>query len=181
MIVEQLLTEEELDNLKSDLVRPYFKFPLDIDVDMSVCALSQQNKNVIADAVEKHWGKPLSIIEMFCRYNSPSIDTSFRVHSDGLIQGLEPDVACVLYLTTGHTGTALLEHPKHGDRGKGKIFRGNDGEWTITEYSEEVENNAIIYDADRFHSRWPHKASSHRFVIVGFFQEVKDALAGQAT
>lgn len=150
----------------------YMPLPLGDGVVMSVCALSQAAKFAIADAVERAWGKPLSIIEMFCRYNSPTLDTSFRIHSDGLIQGLEPDVASVLYLTTGPTGTGLFEHPEHGTGGKGKIFTEDDGQWKLSEFSEEVENNAFIYDANRFHSRWPPQADHHRFVIVGFYQEV---------
>jgi hypothetical protein len=179
MIVEGLLSAFELSDLKEELGRAtYVPLPLGDGVVMSVCQLSQDSRNTIADAVEKHWGKPLSIVEMFCRYNSPTIDTSFRIHSDGLIQGVEPDVACVLYLTTGDTGTALLEHPEHGCEGKGMIFREDDGKWEVSEFSEEIVNNAIIYNANRFHSRWPAKASNHRFVIVGFFQEVKNVMAG---
>lgn len=177
MNVEGLLSEDELSQLKEELARSdYMPLPLGDGVVMSVCALSQSAKTFIADAVERAWGKPLSIIEMFCRYNSPSLDTSFRIHSDGLIQGLEPDVASVLYLTTGQTGTALFEHPEHGTEGRGMIFREDDGLWKLTEYSEEIENNAVIYDANRFHSRWPPQADNHRFVIVGFYQEVNDVL-----
>lgn len=175
MIVEGLLTEDELYQLKVELGRSdYMPLPLGDGVIMSVCALSQAAKTFIADAVEEAWGKPLSIVEMFCRYNSPDIDTSFRIHSDGLIQSIEPDVASVLYLTTGQTGTALFEHPEHGTEGKGMIFREDDGLWKMTEFSPEVENNAVIYNANRFHSRWPPKADGHRFVIVGFYQEVDD-------
>lgn len=173
MVVEGLLSEDELSQLKEELARStYIPLPLGDGVVMSVCALSQSAKTFIADAVECAWGKPLSIVEMFCRYNSPDLDTSFRIHSDGLIQGLEPDVASVLYLTTGSTGTGLFEHPEHGTEGRGMIFREDDGQWKLTEYSEEIENNAVIYNANRFHSRWPPQASSHRFVIVGFYQEV---------
>lgn len=173
MVVEELLTKEELEELKLELSRADFvPFPLGEGVHMSVTPLSQTAKTVIADAIEAAWGKPLSIIEMFARYNSPGVDTGFRIHSDGLIQGLEPDVASVLYLTTGHTGTGLFEHPEHGTGGKGKIFTEDDGQWKLSEFSEEVENNAFIYDANRFHSRWPPQADHHRFVIVGFYQEV---------
>lgn len=173
MVVEGLLSPEELAELKVELSRAdYMPLPLGDGAVMSVCALSQTAKSTIADAIEAAWGKPLSIIELFCRYNSPGVDTSFRIHSDGLIQGLEPDVASVLYLTTGHTGTGLFEHPEHGTGGKGKIFTEDDGQWKLSEFSQEKENNAFIYDANRFHSRWPPQADHHRFVIVGFYQEV---------
>lgn len=170
-----LLTQEEFDILKKWIAANQFvPYPLGNGVQMIVCPLADEIKEKILGYVEEMCGKKLKIVEMYCRYNSPDMDPSFRIHSDGLIKGVQPDVASVLYLTTGDTGTALLRHPEHGYEGRGKVFTQDDGRWKVIQYCAEEENTCFVYNANHFHSRWPPKAYSDRFVIVGFYTEEID-------
>ena len=136
---------------------------------MKVAELPQWIKAKIHEEVQNATGELLDPLAMYARLNSPDVDTSFRIHSDSVYA----DVACVYYLQDGETGTALFKHPEHGSRGDGKVFTEDDGKWEVTDYFPQVENTMAIYDGDRYHSRWPHKADELRYVIVGFFTRVE--------
>lgn len=176
LLINNVLIPEDLEKVKAHLTSTdYLTYPLGEGVDMYVCDIPPSIKEFILDVVQGVTRKKLEAVATFARYNSPDMDTSFRIHSDGLINGEQPDVACVLYLTTGNNGTALFTHEKYGDfpeEGEEKIHTEDDGLWQMYDYCEEVENTMFVYDAKCFHSRWPSKADNHRFVIVGFFKEV---------
>lgn len=169
--VEDVLSVDEMDELAAYLgENDFYPYPIDDGVEMYVCNIPQDIKNAIVCEVSHHVGQVVEEIAIYARYNSPNVDTSFRIHSDGLIAGKKVDLAAVLYCTTGNTGTALFTHPIHGSKSEGKIFTEDDGQWELDEYSEEKENTMFIYDAKRFHSRWPHQAMGERVVIVSFLK-----------
>lgn len=171
LVIDNVLPDEKLAYLKHYISNEQFT-PVDIGgAEMYVMALPEEIKHWLVGFIEGTVDKELVDVATFIRYNSAEHDTSFRVHSDGLIQGLQPTIASVLYLTTGHTGTALYEHPVHGSEGLGKIFMVDDGQWGIVDFCEEIENTMFIYNANSFHSRLPHKAKGERVVVVSFLKE----------
>lgn len=176
LTIEEVLPEDLLTQVKQHLTKAeYFEYPLGGDVNMFVCDIPQEVKDHIHWVIEKHTELVLTPIATYARYNSPTTDTSFRIHSDGLINGEQPDVAAVLYLTTGRTGTGLFTHQTYGEepeQGEEKIHTEDDGEWLCYAYGMEIENDMFIYPANKFHSRWPSQADHHRFVIVSFLKQV---------
>lgn len=169
-----LLSEEQrflLDAYLADL--QFREHNIDEGVDISLAPIPNWLTYLLATEVAAEVGDELKLLTMFMRYNSPEVDTSFRVHSDGAILGEHADWACVYYLDDGETGTALFDHPEYGSFSRdGLIFTKDDGKWEAHQEFPQVANSMAIYRADSFHSRWPHQAVDDRFVIVGFFKEV---------
>lgn len=171
VIVPEVLPKHHLDALKKHVMVNSFQ-PIDIGgTEMYAMDVPVEIKQWIIGFTEELLDKKLEEVAIYCRYNSSALDTTFRVHSDGLIQGQQPTIASVLYLTTGNTGTALYTHPEHGSEGLGKIFQEDDGKWELIDFCEEVENTMFVYNANSFHSRFPHKARGERVVVVSFLKE----------
>lgn len=169
---ENFLNHRQLSELKGEFIHANWQpYPLGEGIEMLVCALPLEIEEQILAGVEEMLGKQLNILHMYGRFNSPDHDTSFRIHSDGSIGSVEPDYASVLYLTTGSSCTAFWEHPEHGREGKGLVFTEDDGQWNMTGYCDEEENTCVVYDANRFHSRYPPQVEQPRFVVVGFYAE----------
>lgn len=168
-----LMNDQQIEDLWQFIAGQDFQdIKIDEDVTMSVCDVPEEIKELITKEVIKLTGVKLKPIVIYTRYNDEEVDTSFRVHSDGSVMGQEVAYASVLYLTTGETGTALLRHPEYGSISKGNIYTEDDGKWQVYDFAPEVENSMVVYPAARYHSRWPAKSKSERFVIVGFFGEV---------
>lgn len=140
--------------------------------DIPICLAEVQDFYIedLMHEIEFELNQAVDPIAVFARYNSPDVDTSFRIHSDGRIQGQQPDVAFVYYIK-GKSGTALFDHPEHGRSSeKGEVFTDDDGFWQETFYHAPKPNTILLYDAKSFHSRWPNKEEEDRIVIVGFLK-----------
>lgn len=150
--------------------------PLGAGVKMYATEAPQEVTEAVWSIVSLAIGKELKTIAMFVRYNDEFMDTSFRIHSDGEVLGEQPTVACVLYLNSGETGTALFEHDIYGSYPadwEDKVHTEDDMGWVVVNYAPQVANSMFIYDARQFHSRYPHQADGPRFTLVGFFKEAE--------
>lgn len=145
-------------------------FPVDLgDATMYAGELPPFLKKLVEDKISEIWGEELVPIATFARLNDEDLDNLFRVHSDGEIQGQQPTVAAVYYIECGGSGTALMSHPDHGDRGVG-IFTEDDGLWHIDKLIPGDANSMVVYEADAFHTRHPHQTDDTRVVIVSFLR-----------
>lgn len=174
--VYNALPHDVLGTLKSYLSRAEWgPVPLDHSVEMAAVEAPEGLTEVVTKLVNDCYLKEFEPLAVFCRYNSPEVDTEFRIHSDGEVLGEQPTLACIIYLNDGDTGTGLFINAKHGSfprEGQQGIYTEDDHEWVVTDYCEQKVNVMFAYDARRFHSRWPPQANGHRFVVVGFFKEV---------
>lgn len=173
--VHNALQPDTVASLKSFLCRVEFEaVPLGEGVEMIASAATQEVTGALLKLVTEQYGKEFTELATFCRYNSPKADTSFRIHSDGVINDEQPTLAVVYYVNSGKTGTALFVHEEYGThplKNEERIHTENDHGWIVTDYCEQKENTAFMYDARKFHSRWPPEAHDDRFVIVGFYKE----------
>jgi hypothetical protein len=110
----------------------------------------------------------------FARLNTPLLNTEFRIHSDGVILGKQPNLACVYYLKTSNSsGTSLYKHPTHGDRWNSRVtpsnvFLEDDGLWEEYHRYYALENSMFLYNAQLWHGRFPWVVTEDRIVIVKF-------------
>lgn len=169
------LPHDVLGSLKSYLSRAEWgPIPLGDSVEMAAVAAPEELTEVVVKLVNDAYLKEFEPLAVFCRYNSPEVDTEFRIHSDSEVLGEQPTLAFVLYLNEGDTGTALFTHDYWGEtpkEGALKVYTEENHCWKVTDYCEQKANVMFAYDARRFHSRWPPQASCHRFVVVGFLKE----------
>ncbi|HPG64645.1 MAG TPA: hypothetical protein PLE82_04840, partial [Saccharofermentans sp.] len=108
----------------------------------------------------------------FLRFNSKTVDTDFRIHSDGIILGKKPRYAIVVYIKGDErsSGTAFFKHNKYGESSIDSVFMEDDGNWQVTQIVPFEINKAVIYDSNKFHSRHPHQSESDRLVLVSFLE-----------
>lgn len=170
------LPHDVLGSLKSYLSRAEWgPVTLGDSVEMAAVAAPEGLTEVVVKLVNDAYLKEFEPLAVFCRYNSPDVDTEFRIHSDSEVLGEQPTLAFVLYLNEGETGTALFVHEEYGthpSKDETAIHTENDNCWVVTDYCEQKANVMFAYDARRFHSRWPPQSNCHRFVVVGFLKEV---------
>lgn len=176
LTIHEAFPEDTVAALKSYLQRAEFKaVPLGDDVEMYAAIAPQEVTDTILKLASEEYGQDLESLQCFCRYNSPDMDTTFRIHSDGEILGEQPTIAAVYYVNSGDTGTALFTHHAHGNHPRYNdsehIFTEDDSEWILTDYVEQKENTMFLYDARQFHSRWPQQSDDHRFTVVAFMKE----------
>lgn len=119
--------------------------------------------------MEEATGRKLDHILSFIRYNFPEDTQEFRMHSDGLILGQQPEVAGVYYITEGTSGTGMYSHEEYGESGPG-IFNEDDGKWKMVDFCEAVADRLLIYPAQNYHQRTPFKVEEERFIVVGFYK-----------
>lgn len=173
--IHKALQPDTVASLKSYLCRADFEvIPLGQDVDMYATKAPQEVREALLKLITEEYGKEFEELAVFCRFNDAEVDTSFRIHSDGIIGNEQPTLAVVYYVNSGDTGTALFVHDIHGDHpleGEERIYTENDHGWIVSDYCEQKENTAFIYDARRFHSRFPPKAYGPRFTVIGFYKE----------
>ena len=173
VFVEDVFSEDVF-SVIADHLKAIDYYPVDLgNATMFAQELQPTICEMIEGAISKHWGKELVPIKTFARYNDEWLDTSFRVHSDGEIEGQQPTVAAVYYIDCGGSGTALMSHSTYGSRGKG-IFIEDDGLWQVDQFVEGKPNSMVVYEADAFHTRYPHQAKDTRLVIVSFMREAND-------
>ena len=75
---------------------------------------------IIKFELEDLEGNRIEPILGFMREAKEGQDRDWRIHNDSIIEGQQPDRACVLYISDckqeGLNGTAFWEHKKHGDK-----------------------------------------------------------------
>jgi hypothetical protein len=163
-----LSLRESLESTKSD-----FK---GIDVIGNLLYYQEVSKDIeekLHRAIQREIGKYPKNILTFARLNTPTLNTEFRIHSDGVIRGQQPNLACVFYLRTDDSGTALFEHPVYGREWKGKssnVHLIDDGQWKIYEEYKSKENSMFLYYSDLWHGRQPWIVEHDRIVIVSFMR-----------
>lgn len=176
LTISNVLDEHTYKLLTASIQETEFKaIPLGAGVKMYATEAPQEVAEAVLSIVSEAVGKELKTVATFVRYNDELMDTSTRIHSDGEVLGEQPTVACVLYINSGETGTALWDHPLWGPSPtdwEDKVHVEEDG-WELAGYAPQVANSMFIYDARQFHSRYPHQADGPRFTLVGFFKEVE--------
>lgn len=141
---------------------------------MCAALAPKETREALHAAIQASTGKELEMLQCFCRFNDKDTDTTFRIHSDGEVEGEQPTVAAVYYVNGGHTGTALFAHSVYGTypaEWEERIHTENDHNWIVTQYADQRANDLFIYDARQYHSRWPAESADSRFVVVCFLKE----------
>ena len=144
--------------------------------------------NYVCGSLSTIEGKTVDPIIGFFRVSNNMLDTDWRIHSDGIIQGQKPDRALVLYISPRKInelhGTALWQHKTYGkslpdnvtdiefDRMIAQEAENLDM-WTLNSVIGYEQNRAISYPASYFHSKYPNKSwKSGREVFVMFYKTI---------
>jgi hypothetical protein len=120
----------------------------------------------------------------FMREAKEGQDHDWRIHNDSIIEGEQPDRACVLYISdtkqSGLNGTAFWEHKKHGDRfentnviEQNRLLSedANDLDlWDLKSIIGHKKNRLISYPCNYFHSKYPNEFIDNRVVFVMFYK-----------
>jgi hypothetical protein len=120
----------------------------------------------------------------FFREAKEDQDNDWRIHNDSIIEGEQPDRACVLYLSDtkhdGLNGTAFWEHKKHGDRFENVSVKEQDrlliedsndlDLWDLKSIIGHKKNRLISYPCNYFHSKYPNEFLDRRIVFVMFYK-----------
>lgn len=123
----------------------------------------------------------------FVREAKEGQDNDWRIHNDSIIEGEQPDRACVLFLSDvkqdGLHGTAFWEHKKHGGVLKEVTIQeqnrlltedANDLDlWDLNSIIGHKKNRLISYPCNYFHSKYPNEFSNQRVVFVMFYKTIK--------
>jgi len=129
------------------------------------------------------------IILTFIRKAYPGFDNTWRIHADNLIQGHKAALASVLYININEgvtpNGTAFWSHPLYGERLPDDVSP-QEFDRLLTEESNNVDlwekgafvpaqpNRLLVYDAQRFHSKFPNEITKgERTVLVTFYKKTK--------
>jgi hypothetical protein len=142
----------------------------------------------VIKVLEKKENKKLESILGFFRLSTDVIDAEWRIHSDGIINGQQPDRAVVLYFSkkelTALHGTAFWIHNKYGKKQPPSVDAkefdrllledsGDLNKWELNSVIGYEQNRLISYPANYFHSRYPNKSwEKGRQVFVMFYKEV---------
>jgi hypothetical protein len=142
---------------------------------------------VIKFEIEDLEGNSIEPILYFLRQAKEGQDRDWRIHNDSIIEGQQPDRACVLFISDcnqeGLNGTAFWEHKKYGDRLK-KISveaqnrllteDANDLDlWDLKSIIGHKKNRLISYPCNYFHSKYPNEFKESRVVFVMFYKVKK--------
>tara|TARA_R100000664_G_C2749394_1_gene136796 strand:+ start:835 stop:1410 length:576 start_codon:yes stop_codon:yes gene_type:complete len=141
----------------------------------------------VLSLLEKKENKKLHCILGFFRLSTDVIDAEWRIHSDGIINGVQPQRAAVLYFspTKFHNlhGTAFWSHHYYGKNQPDSIDAtefdrllledsGDLNKWNLDTVVGYNQNRIISYPANYFHSRYPNKSwDTGRQVFVMFYKE----------
>ena len=140
----------------------------------------------VAKLISKYESYNIEPILSFFRISTDTIDTEWRIHSDGIINNQQPDRAIVLYLSQKELkelhGTAFWSHNTYGRKQPENIsneefdrFLTQESEnlenWTLNTVLGYEQNRLISYPANYFHSKYPNKSwESGREVFVMFYK-----------
>lgn len=140
-----------------------------------------QTPDDVNEYISEKYGEP---ILTFIRRAYEGFDEDPRIHCDGIISGVKPHNAMVLYLNepgeVDDNGTAFYRHLEHGwvfnsdeeEFNRLLLEDANDiSKWDIVSYVSSKPNRALIYDCNMFHSKYPYKITGGvRYVLVAFLK-----------
>jgi len=120
----------------------------------------------------------------FMREAKEGQDRDWRIHNDSIIEGQQPDRACVLYISEeqdeGLNGTAFWEHWKHGEKFENisveeqnrllKEDANSPKKWRLKSIIGHKKNRLISYPCNYFHSKYPNEFIESRIVFVMFYK-----------
>lgn len=133
----------------------------------------------VLEGIEQVYG-PVQMHGMGYRLNYAGEPPNAAIHSD-LGWGTH---AMVLYLCNGPGGTAFWKHRATGAEriraGDADLLEQVQGDWDNADAWEQTGlcevafNRAVMYESERFHSRWPFEAfgdcpATGRLIAVAFF------------
>jgi len=139
---------------------------------------------IIKLEIENLEGNSIEPILYFIREAKEGQDVDWRIHNDSIIEGQQPDRACVLFVSEskqeGLNGTAFWEHKRYGDRLKkisieaqNKLLNedANDLDlWDLKSIIGHKKNRLISYPCNYFHSKYPNEFIESRVVFVMFYK-----------
>jgi hypothetical protein len=139
---------------------------------------------IIKFELEDLEGHRIEPILGFMREAKEGQDRDWRIHNDSIIEGQQPDRACVLYISDckqeGLNGTAFWEHKKHGDKFENVSLAeqnrllnedANDLDlWDLRSIIGHKKNRLISYPCNYFHSKYPNEFIDSRVVFVMFYK-----------
>jgi hypothetical protein len=139
---------------------------------------------IIKLEIESLEGNSIEPILYFIREAKEGQDVDWRIHNDSIIEGQQPDRACVLFVSEskqeGLNGTAFWEHKRYGDRLKkisieaqNKLLNedANDLDlWDLKSIIGHKKNRLISYPCNYFHSKYPNEFIESRVVFVMFYK-----------
>ena len=139
----------------------------------------------VVKKLEKIENKKINPILSFFRCATDDLDTDWRIHSDYIINGVNPDRACVIYMSKSQmeclNGTAFWQHETYGDKlpdnttieeyNRMLIEESEDlSKWELKSVVGGKENRLVSYPANYFHSKYPSRAwKEGRYVFVMFY------------
>ena len=140
--------------------------------------------DVIKFEIEDIEKKRIEPILSFIREAKEGQDIDWRIHNDSIIEGQQPDKACVLFISDckqeGLNGTAFWEHKKHGERFENITVKeqnrllnedANDLDlWNLKSVIGHKKNRLISYPCNYFHSKYPNEFVDSRVVFVMFYK-----------
>ena len=139
---------------------------------------------VIKFELEDLEGHRIEPILGFMREAKEGQDRDWRIHNDSIIEGQQPDRACVLYISEeqedGLNGTAFWEHWKHGEKFENvsieeqnrllKEDANSPKKWRLKSIIGHKKNRLISYPCNYFHSKYPNEFVESRIVFVMFYK-----------
>jgi len=140
--------------------------------------------DIIKFEIEDLEGHRIEPILGFMREAKQGQDQDWRIHNDSIIEGQQPDRACVLFVSEckqdGLNGTAFWEHKKHGHKlenisveEQNRLLNedANDLDlWDLKSVIGHKKNRLISYPCNYFHSKYPNEFTDSRIVFVMFYK-----------
>ena len=120
----------------------------------------------------------------FMREAKEGQDIDWRIHNDSIIEGQQPDRACVLFVSdeqnVGLNGTAFWEHYEHGEKFENVSIEeqnrllnedaNSPNKWKLKSVIGHKKNRLISYPCNYFHSKYPNEFIESRRVFVMFYK-----------
>ena len=139
---------------------------------------------IIKFELEDLEGHRIEPILGFMREAKEGQDLDWRIHNDSIIEGQQPDRACVLYISDeqedGLNGTAFWEHWKHGEKFENvsieeqnrllKEDANSPKKWRLKSVIGHKKNRLISYPCNYFHSKYPYEFVESIIVFVMFYK-----------
>ena len=185
-VEDNFLGLDNFNNVNSNINNCEFT-PVDVgDSFFHVQNSTEKLNNYVIKKLEKIEGRKLTNIMSFFRVATDKLDTSWRIHSDLIVNGEKPDRALVLYLSpkkrTDTHGTAFWDHVYYGK----KLFNNctneeyddlikadsnNLDKWSLRTVVDYEPNRLVSYPANYFHSKYPNEGwKEGRKVFVMFYK-----------
>ena len=143
-----------------------------------MAALQELKRSQVSSLINQ----PVELIFSYIRRATGDMDTNWNIHSDQIINGEQPRVAAVWYLSEKPQGviggTACWRHEKWGTHLTGTTEeydaqRANEndlGQFELDQVVGYKQNRCVVYDANRFHSKYPNNVGFERIVMASFYK-----------